>query len=224
VGGAVSAGFKRVKLKYRPGWELDMISAVRGAFPDLTVHVDCNSAYTLADAEMLEKLDAYDLAMIEQPLAHDDLIDHAELQRRIETPICLDESITSADKARKAIAIGACRWVNIKPGRVGGITNAVAIHDLCRDAGVPCWIGGMLESAVGASHCLALATLPNVKYPSDVFPSDRFYTTDLAEPAMALSGLSMMTPRDVPGVGAEPNAERLRELTVEQATLGVGTQ
>ena len=219
IGGAVRAGFKRVKLKYRPGWELDVISAVRAAFPDLTVHVDCNSAYTLAHAEMFEKLDAFGLAMIEQPLTHDDLVDHAELQRRIETPVCLDESITSVDKARKAIAIGACKWVNIKPGRVGGITTAVAIHDLCRDAGVPCWIGGMLESAVGASHCLALATLPNVKYPSDVFPTDRFYTTDLAEPSMVLSGPSLMTPHDVPGVGAEPHPERLRERTMEHVTL-----
>jgi O-succinylbenzoate synthase len=219
VAGAVRAGFKRVKLKFRPGWELEMVAAVRKEFPGTTFHVDCNSAYTLADAPMLRKLDQYGLAMIEQPLAHDDLLDHAELQRQLATPICLDESITSVDRARQALAIGACRWVNIKPGRVGGLTNALKIHDLCARSNVPCWVGGMLESAVGASHCLALATLPNIRYPSDIFPTDRFYTQDLAEPPMRLSGPSQFAAPMTPGAGAEPHPERLEQLSVESARL-----
>jgi o-succinylbenzoate synthase len=219
---AVDQGFKRIKLKYRPGWELDMLAAVRAAFPTTVIHVDCNSAYRLGDAAMLQELDRFDLAMIEQPLANDDLIDHAELQRRLRTPICLDESIASLDKARKAIAIGACRWINIKPGRVGGITNAIAIHDLCAARGIPCWIGGMLESAVGGSHCLALATLPNIAYPSDIFPTSRFYARDLSKPEMSLSGPSQMRLSDAPGIGAVPDAEQLGRLSVEQALLSAG--
>ena len=196
IGAAVESGFKRIKLKYRPGWDLEMISAVRAAFPETVFHVDCNSAYRL-----------------------DDLLDHAELQRHIATPICLDESITSVDKTRKAIAIGATRWVNIKYGRVGGVTNARTIHDLCSDSGVPCWIGGMLESAVGASHCLALATLPNVRYPSDIFPSSRFYREDLAAPETTLSGPSQVTAHPGPGIGVRPRPEMLSRLTLEHAFL-----
>jgi O-succinylbenzoate synthase len=219
IGTAVESGFKRIKLKYRPGWELDMVAAVRAAYPNIVFHVDCNSAYRLDDLPMLKRLDEYGLAMIEQPLAHDDLLDHAELQRHITTPICLDESITSLDKTRKAIAIGATKWVNIKYGRVGGVTNARAIHDLCAQSGLPCWIGGMLESAVGASHCLALATLPNVKYPSDIFPSSRFYREDLAAPEIALSGPSQVTAQQGPGIGVHPRPEELSRLTLEHALL-----
>jgi len=220
VGEAVAAGFKRIKLKYRPGWELEMLRSVRGSFPDATIHIDCNSRYTLADLDMFKALEAFNLAMIEQPLAHDDLVDHAKLAAQLATPICLDESITSLNKARKAIELGSARYVNIKTGRVGGLTCAVAIHDLCRDAGVPCWVGGMLESAVGSSHNLALATLGNFTYPADVFPSSRFYAEDLAGPEVALSGPGQITCRDVPGCGAEPAPKRLEAMTVEQATIG----
>jgi len=220
VAGAVEAGFRRVKLKARPGWDLDMVATVREAFPDAVLHVDCNSAYTLADAPVFRKLDAFGLAMIEQPLAHDDLADHAELQAEIETPVCLDESITSPDKARKAARLGACRWVNIKLGRVGGLTNAVAVHDVCRAAGIPCWVGGMLESSVGAHHCLALATLPNIQYPSDIFPSERFYTKDLGTPPVVLASPSEVRAPDTPGAGAEPDPDRLLRMTVESATIG----
>src|SRR5687768_3155932 len=125
--------------------------------------------------------------MIEQPLGHDDLLDHAELQKQIRTPVCLDESITSLAKARKALTLGSCRYMNIKPGRVGGLTVALAIHELCHGAGMPCWVGGMLESAVGAAHCIALATLPAFTYPADIFPSTNYYREDLAEPPVALS-------------------------------------
>ena len=144
VGAAVAAGFRHVKLKFRPGWDLPMIRAVRGTFPQAVLHIDCNSGYTLEDAALFRTLDEFNLAMYEQPLAHDDLLDHAELQRQVRTAICLDESITSVAKARKALAIGACRYVNVKPGRVGGLTNALAIHDLCRAGGrragwAACW-------------------------------------------------------------------------------------
>ena len=216
---AVDAGFKRVKLKYRPGWELGMIEAVRKQFPDTVFHVDCNSAYGLEDADMLQKLDDYGLAMVEQPLSHDDLIDHATLQKSLSTPICLDESITTAAKARQAAQIGACRWVNVKPGRVGGLTNAVRIHDVCREHGIPCWVGGMLESSLGANQCLALATLPNFVYPNDIFPSDRFYAADLSLPTLSLSGPSQVTALDAPGTGVDPDPTRLSAMTIAGAAL-----
>ena len=185
VRGAVADRYRRVKLKCRPGWDLDMVKAVRAEFPDLTIHIDCNSAYTLDDYELFEEMDSFNLAMIEQPLANDDIIDHAALAAHISTPVCLDESIDSPENARKAVAIGACRWINIKPGRSGGLTPSLAIHDIAMDAGVGCWIGGMLESAVGAMHCAHLATLPNVRYPSDIFPSSRFFR---AGPVLARNG------------------------------------
>lgn len=217
MGKALAEGYKRIKLKYRPGWDMGMIAAARAAFPKAVIHIDCNSAYTLSDLVMFKGLDRFHLAMIEQPLAHDDLIDHARLQAAIETPVCLDESITSPEKARQAIRIRACRWINIKPGRVGGITNALAIHDICRDAGIPCWIGGMLESAVGASHCVALATLPNIKYPCDIFPTRRFYRQDLGAPAMDHCAPSQFRASDRPGAGAEPDPAALDACRLEQA-------
>jgi len=216
---AVRQGFPRVKLKFRPGWDVDMVAAVRGAFPKHTFHIDCNSAWTLDALPMFKKLDRYELAMIEQPLAHDDLIDHATLAQAIATPVCLDESITSFDRARKAIQTKACRYMNLKPGRVGGLTVAVKIHDLCRDHGIPCWVGGMLESAVGARHCLALATLDNFTYPADVFPSARFYTRDLAQPELTLSSPGIMTAPSAPGVGAVPDPDELTRLTMASAVV-----
>ena len=216
---AQEAGFKRTKLKFRPGWDLNMVAAVRERFPDMTIHVDCNSAYRLSDLPLFQELDCYHLAMIEQPLAHDDLLDHAKLQASIRTPICLDESIVSPEKAQKAIELKSCRWINIKPARVGGVTQALAIHDLCQKAGIPCWIGGMLESAVGQAFNTALATLPNVRYPSDIFPTSRFYREDLGEPAVTLSGPSKVTASRKPGIGCEPHPERLKRLAVERAVV-----
>src|SRR5262249_55031969 len=141
------------------------------------------------------------------------------LQKQIRTPICLDESITSPDKARKALALGACGYINIKPGRVGGLTPALAIHDLCRQQGIPCWVGGMLESAVGVAHCIALATLPGFTYPADIFPSQRFYHQDLGEPAIVLSGPSQVRALDRPGIGTVPHPEHLARQTLEHATV-----
>lgn len=216
---AARQGFKRVKLKYRPGWELDMIQTVRQHFPKMVFHVDCNSAYRLTDAPMLRQLDRYDLAMIEQPLAHDDLHEHAQLQKMVRTPVCLDESITSPVKAAQAIELGACRWINIKHGRVGGITNALAVNKVAEAAGIPVWIGSMCESAVGQAHCQALATLANVKYPSDIFPADRFYAPDLAEPPLVLSGPSTMRLSAEPGIGHAPHPDRLKKFSLESATV-----
>ena len=216
VGTAVDAGFPRVKLKFRPGWDVPMLEAVRSEFPDLTVHIDCNSGYTIDDLELFRSIDRFGLAMIEQPLGHTDLMHHAKLSRSIDTPICLDESINGLEMARKAIELKSCRWVNIKPGRVGGITEAVKIHDLCKDAGIPCWVGGMLESAVGASLCIALATLDNFIYPADIFPSSRFYTNDLAAPNIELiEGTTKVQANLSPGIGAEPVPDRLEACTIQ---------
>jgi len=219
ISSAVEARFKRIKLKYSRGWDLDMIAAVRSTFPDTVFHIDCNASYTLDDLPMFKKLDRYNLAMIEQPLMRDDLIDHAELQNSIETPVCLDESITSPAKAYKAIRIGAARWINIKPARVGGMTQALEVNRVCEEEGIPCWTGGMLESALGASFCKALATLPNMKYPADVFPSKRFYEKDLSMPELQLSGPSRMVLSDKPGIGAEPVPERLEQQTIDHVVI-----
>jgi o-succinylbenzoate synthase len=216
---AVKRGYKRVKLKYRPGWELNMLEPVRQEFPELPIHIDCNSAYTLDDMEMFKKIDQYNLAMIEQPLMHDDLIDHATLQKQLKTPICLDESITSPTKARQAIAIGACQVINIKPGRVGGITNALKIHDIAMKNNVPCWIGGMLESSIGAHYCLALASLPNIKYPADIFPTDRFFSRDLAQPPMEHCSPGCFALPTCAGVGASPDLELLETATIDKCVM-----
>lgn len=219
IEGAIKSGYKRVKLKVRPGWDLNVIRAVRGAFPKLIFHVDCNSAYRLDDYKVFEAIDQFGLSMIEQPLAHDDLLDHAKLQRKIQTPICLDESLVSPEKALKAIEIGAARWFNIKPGKVGGVTRAVKIIQIAERAAIPCWIGGMLESSIGASHCLALATLSNIKYPSDLTPSRKFYEKDLAHPELQLSGPSQMTASQDVGIGCSPDEEVLRAQTVESCQM-----
>jgi O-succinylbenzoate synthase len=222
VGEAADAGFKRVKLKFRPGWDLPMLDAVRRTFPKLAIHIDCNSGYRLSDIALFREVDRFELAMIEQPLAHDDLVDHSKLAQAIETPICLDESITSLDRARQAAELGSCRWVNIKPGRVGGLTVARWIHELCRDAGIPCWVGGMLESAVGASLCIALATLENFTYPADIFPSSRFYRQDLADPPITLSRAVDGSPQAVADTTAriEPVPERLEAWCIQRAAVG----
>jgi O-succinylbenzoate synthase len=221
VGQAVADQFPRIKLKFRPGWDLHMLAAVREEHPQATIHIDCNSGYALHDLPLFRQIDEFALAMIEQPLAHDDLVEHAKLQSAIRTSICLDESIISMRHARLASELGSCRFVNIKPGRVGGLTNAIAIHDLCRAAGIPCWVGGMLESATGAAHCVALAMLDNFVYPADIFPSQRFYHQDLSDPPIELHRDS----KGVPTVRAmrsfpEPVPERLRRLTVQSAVVG----
>ena len=215
---AVAQGFPRVKLKFRPGWDLPVVQAVRERFPELVLHIDCNAGYTLRDAELFEQLDRFRLAMFEQPLGYDDLWEHAQLQRRVQTPVCLDESVRSLHLARQALALGSCRWINIKPGRVGGLTVAREVLQLAAEHSVPCWVGGMLESALGARHCVALGTLPGMDYPADIFPSDRFYEEDLGDPPLVLerdaSGRPVVCPLEAPGTGTEPRPDLLRRWTV----------
>lgn len=224
VGEAVDRGFPRVKLKFRPGWDLDMLAAVRKQHPRLPLHVDCNSGYTIDDIELFRRIDRFELVMIEQPLQHDDLLDHAKLAKVVETPICLDESICSLDRARQAIELESCRYVNIKPGRVGGITVALEIQDLCAKAGIACWVGGMLESSLGSSFCVSLAMLDNFTYPADIFPSSRFFTEDLAEPALTLTESATGSPAvrapEVAGNPSIPVPERLKACTIERAVIG----
>ena len=214
---AVDAGFPRIKLKTAPGWDLDMLKAVYGTFPDTTFHIDCNSGYTLDDLPFFKAIDDLGLAFIEQPLAYDDVLDHAELARQIQTPICLDESIISLRSAEQALRVGACQYINIKPGRIGGFSTALAVHNMARDAGVPVWIGGMLESAVGASLCVELATLDNFTYPGDLFPSSRFYHRDLADPPLELT--ADMTFEPFTGPRPVPDPQRLAQMTRMEATV-----
>ena len=223
VDDAVRAGCPRVKLKFRPGWDLNMLEAVRSTFPDLTAHIDCNAAYRLSDLDLFRAVDQFGLAMIEQPLQHDDLLDHAKLQAQIDTPVCLDESIVSVKSAEQAVELGSCRYVNVKPGRVGGLTVAKSIHDLCRDDGVGCWVGGMLESGVGAAVCLALATLENFTYPADIFPSSRFYAEDLAEPAVSFETSSdggwHAVATEEAGIAPVPKPDLLEQLTADRFVI-----
>jgi O-succinylbenzoate synthase len=214
---AVDAGFPRIKLKVARGWDLEMLRAVRKTFPDTVFHIDCNSGYTLDDLPFFKAIDGMGLAFIEQPLHYTDVLDHAQLARQIETPICLDETIVSVRVAEQALQVGACKYINIKPGRVGGLSSALAIHDLAQQHGVPVWVGGMLESALGASICVELATLPNFTYPGDLFPSSRFYAQDLAEPPLEMTPRLTFQPSTAPLPAPDP--ERLARQTVRYASV-----
>lgn len=219
IGQAVAQGFPRIKLKFNRDCGLEMISAARDAFPDTPMHIDCNSGFSLDDIELFQSLDKLNLAMIEQPLGYDDVVHHATLQRELETPICLDESITSPDRAQKAIDIKACRWINIKTSRVGGLTNAIAIHDICEQHGMPVWVGGMLESATGQGASLALSTLGNIQYPCDIFPSDRFFEQDVSSPEIEVTTGSRIAAPMTVGHGFEPKMALLRDNCLEFAAL-----
>jgi O-succinylbenzoate synthase len=215
----VAAGYMRIKLKIEPGWDLEPVRVIRERFgDDLLLQVDANTAYTLNDARHLSRLDDYDLLLIEQPLPEDDLLGHAELAKQVRTPICLDESIVSARAAADAIALGACRIVNIKPGRVGGYLEARRIHDVCAANGVAVWAGGMLETGLARAANVALAALPNFVLPGDTSGSDRFFSTDVTEPFVVAADGHLDVPRG-PGLGVAPLAERLDEFTVETEWL-----
>ncbi len=212
VRGYLDAGYVRIKLKIQPGWDVEPVRAVREQFgDDLPLQVDANTAYTVGDARALARLDPFDLLLIEQPLAEDDILGHAELARLIRTPVCLDESITSARSAAAAISLGACRVVNIKPGRVGGYLEARRIHDVCVAHGVPVWCGGMLETGIGRAANVALAALPGFTLPGDTSASDRYYRTDITEPFVLAQG-HLEVPTG-PGLGVEPLPDRLAEVT-----------
>jgi O-succinylbenzoate synthase len=210
----LAAGYQRVKVKIKPGWDTAVAAAIRDEFPDLPFMLDANSAYTLADAPLFKRIDAYAPMMIEQPLAHDDIVDHAALQREIKTPICLDESIHAGDDARKAIELGATRIVNIKAGRVGGLTSARRIHDVCREAHVPVWCGGMLEMGIGRAHNVHLASLPNFSLPGDVSASARYFATEIiGEPFTVQADGTMRVPTG-PGIGVTVLEKVLRKIAV----------
>jgi O-succinylbenzoate synthase len=228
VNDAVESGFSRVKLKFCRGWELAVVSEVRSTFPKLKMHVDCNSSYTLDDVGLFQALDSLGLEMIEQPLAHDDLVEHAKLQRMLQTPVCLDESIVSARQLKDAIELGSCQYLNIKPGRVGGLTCAVELHDLCKAAEIPCWVGGNLESGVGAAVAVALGTLENFVYPADIFPNGRFYQDDLASPLVRFGkdaeGQPVAIPSETYEDPPEPDRDRLSQAVVEAALVDSGPE
>lgn len=215
---SVKAGFKRIKIKIKPGLDVDVLREVRNAFPDIPIMADANSAYTLDDIDHLKQLDDLNLMMIEQPLAHDDIIDHATLQKHMKTPICLDESIHSFDDARKAIELGSCQIINIKIGRVGGLTEAKRIHDYCAAHGVDVWCGGMLEAGVGRAHNIALTTLDGFTLPGDTAGSERYWEKDIITPEVIVENGVIHVP-DKPGIGYDLDEKALQMFTVEEETF-----
>lgn len=217
---AIAEGYRKIKIKIEPGHDVEWVRAVREALgPDAHLMADANNAYTLDDAEYLAGFDALDLIMIEQPLAWDDLVRHAELQRRVKTPICLDESITSLDRARDMVALGSGRIINIKPGRVGGFTSSIAIHDFCQSNAIPVWCGGMFESGIGRAYNVALASLPNFTIPGDVSPSARYWAQDIVTPEWTMTDGMMRVPLENRGIGVAVDEERIGALTVRSETL-----
>ncbi|HEX2069059.1 MAG TPA: o-succinylbenzoate synthase, partial [Actinomycetota bacterium] len=218
VRGYLARGYRRVKLKIEPGWDAAVIREVRAALPDTPLSVDANAAYSMSDLPVFEALDELGLVMIEQPLHHEDLVTHAKLQARLRTPICLDESIRSAADAAAAIDLGACRVINIKPARVGGILEGKRVHDVAKDRGIPVWIGGMLETGIGRAPNIALAALEGVTMPGDTSASDRYFKQDLTEPFVVEPDGTMAVPK-APGIGVEPIAQRMKECTVRLETI-----
>ena len=214
---ARQAGYRKIKIKIMPGKDVEYVAAVREALgPDVSIMADANSAYKLTQADQLAKLDAFNLIMIEQPLGEDDLVRHAALQKRLQTPICLDESITSLDRAQDMITLGSGKIINIKPGRVGGFSASKAIHDL----GLPVWCGGMLESGIGRAYNVALASLPNFTLPGDLSPSARYWDRDIVTPEWTMDADGMVrVPRDCPGIGVTVDVDRVDDLTVRREVL-----
>jgi O-succinylbenzoate synthase len=219
VAAEAAAGYRRIKIKIKPGRDVASTAAVRRRFPDIPLMVDANSAYTLDDVTLLEELDRFALMMVEQPLAWDDVVDHAALQRAIKTAVCLDESIRSADDARHAADLGACRIVNIKAGRVGGFTSSIAVHDLCRSRGIPVWCGGMLESGIGRLANVHLQTLPGFTLPGDTSASARYFAEDLVDPPVTVSRDGTVAVPEGPGIGHEIVWPRVERATVARETF-----
>jgi O-succinylbenzoate synthase len=220
VGLRLAEGYRRIKLKIEPGWDVDVVAAVRREFgEDLILQVDANAAYTLADADQLAKLDDYGLACIEQPLGWDQLLEHAELQRRLRTPVCLDESLRSVDDVRRALDIDACRNVNLKPGRVGGIAASREIAALCAERGVALWCGGMMESGIGRAANLALCSLPAFTEPADMSPAAVLFEWDLVDPTYEVAADGTIAVPTEPGLGFPVREDRIAEQTVRRAVL-----
>jgi O-succinylbenzoate synthase len=217
----IEAGYQRIKMKIKPGWDVEVVGEVRKRFPTVRLMADANSAYTLADVDRLRQLDEFNLMMIEQPLSHDDIIDHATLQRHLTTPICLDECIRTVRHAEQAIEMRACGILNIKLGRVAGFAEAKRVHDVAEAAGIPVWCGGMLEAGIGRAHNVALSTLPNFVLPGDVSASKRYWKRDIITPPVETTPTGTIVVRDDPGFGYELDHEWIRELTVREETLVV---
>jgi O-succinylbenzoate synthase len=215
----LAAGYQRIKMKISPNWDVDVVREVRRRFSDTLLMADANSAYSLADAPRLKCLDEFGLMMIEQPLAHDEIIDHAKLQAQLKTPICLDECIRSAHHAEQALAMDAGRIINIKLGRVGGFAEAKRVHDVAQAAGVPVWCGGMLESGIGRAHNVALATLPNFVLPGDVSASKRYWKRDIIQPAVETTPRGTIEIRDAPGFGYDLDTDFIKSITVRQESI-----
>jgi O-succinylbenzoate synthase len=215
----LAAGYQRIKLKVKPGWDVEVLEKVRARWPDILLSCDANSAYSLGDLEHLKGFDRFRLLMIEQPLWNDDIYFHARLQRAIQTSLCLDEAIRSARDAEAALELGACRIVNIKVGRVGGFSDAVAVHDVAQRFAVPVWCGGMLESGIGRSHNVALSTLPNFKLPGDVSASRRYWKEDIIEPEVEVSPGGTITVSDQLGRGYQLRPHLIEKLTVRKQSL-----
>jgi O-succinylbenzoate synthase len=213
-------GYQRIKIKIKPGWDVDVVGRVRARFPGIKLMADANAAYTLADAAHLRKLDEFYLMMIEQPLGHDDIVDHAALQSTLETPICLDESIRTAHHAEQAIRLRACGIINIKLGRVGGFAEARRVHDAAEAAGIPVWCGGMLEAGIGRAHNVALATLPNFVLPGDVSASRRYWKRDIIQPPVETTGRGTIEVRGEPGFSYALDRDFMRSITVREESLG----
>jgi O-succinylbenzoate synthase len=217
---AVAAGYRKIKVKIEPGRDIEFVRAVRAAVGgDIGVMADANSAYTLDAAEHLAQLDAFNLIMLEQPLGDDDLVRHAALQRRMMTPICLDESITGVERVEDMITLGSGRIVNIKPGRVGGLAESMAIHDVCQSAGIPVWCGGMLESGIGRAYNVALASLPNFSLPGDLSPSARYWSRDIVTPEWTMDADGMVPVPTHPGIGITVDTEMIESITVRRHEL-----
>jgi o-succinylbenzoate synthase len=215
----VSQGYRRIKIKIKPGRDVQEARAVRARFAEMRLQVDANSAYSLASASALKGLDDLNLLLIEQPLAEDDLWDHSRLQAQFATPICLDESILSQRHARQALEMGACRVINIKAGRVGGLSEAVAIHDLCQASGIPVWCGGMLETGVGRAANLALAGLPGFTLPGDISATDRYYKEDITQERFTLNPDSTITVPGGVGLGVSVDREKLGRYSLKKLTI-----
>lgn len=215
----VDAGYQRIKIKIKPGWDAAIVARVRKEFPEIRLMGDANSAYTLADVDLFRELDRYNLMMLEQPLAHDDIFDHAKLQREVQTPVCLDESIRSAEIAANAIALGSCKIINVKLGRVGGHSEAKRLEQVARERGIPVWCGGMLESGIGRAHNIAMSTLAGFTLPGDVSASARYWEEDIIEPPVTVSARGTIAPPEAPGIGYNVNLRRLDALTVRKETI-----
>jgi len=215
----IAAGYQRIKIKIKPGWEIDVVRQVREKFPNILLMADANSAYSLADIEHLRKLDEFRLMMIEQPLAHDDILDHAILQAQIKTPICLDECIRTPHHAEQAIALNACGILNIKLGRVGGFRAAKQIHDFAHAHGIPVWCGGMLEAGIGRAHNIALSTLPGFTLPGDVSASKRYWKRDIIQPPVEVSPAGTIEVSRRPGLGYKIDMDFLQSVTLREETL-----